>query len=236
MQSHHIIIRFTAILITFFPVQASTQDKNWIPIQSIAIVKQENQSASAVLASQSPGITKQSTSTNVACDPLTLSSLILAMNKDIDILLFNISRPCDKPITDAFFFTYKPFDGVEGYDGFIKRGSVKYVLLEGQMMIELLSPSFPLKYKITFEARFATAVNRDLHVSGMELAAEDIRSEQGTVIIEPDAQCSSKRTGYAFDSRTQQTPHPAHGRFCFPLFGLSTPTPPKPYPIKTLSP
>ena len=222
------------MLITFIPVQATTQEEGWKPNKALVVVKEYAKSLAAVQASNMKR--RPENASSVSCDPLRLSAFVLSVKRGEDNLVIQTFRPCEQPIPDSYNFTYKNFDGVEGYDGWMNTEDESYVLLDGQMTVELTSPSFPLEYRVSFKARFATEASRERFLKGQTLPDDAILTEQGNVVVKPHAECNSELTGYKFDSRKQQMPDPVEGHFCFTLFGVHAPPTPKPSPTKTPSP
>ena len=234
INNNHVIIVFTWMLITFIPIQATTQEEGWKPNKAVAVVKEYAKSLAAVQASNAKR--RPENAPGVSCDPLRLSAFVLSVKRGEDNLVLQTFRPCDQPIPDSLSFSYKSFDGVEGYDGWMYEDGERYVLLDGKMTVELTSPSFPLEYTVSFKARFATEADRERFLKGQPLPDGAILTAQGDVVVKPHAECNSKLTGYRFDSRKQRMPDPAEGHFCFPLFGVQAPPTPKPQPTKTPSP
>ena len=223
------------MLISFIPVQATTQEEGWKPNKAMAIVKEYAKSLATVQASNTRERPEDAPS--VSCDPLRLSAFVLSVKRGEDNLVIQTFRPCEQPIPDSYTFTYQSFiSGIEGYDGWMNTEDERYVLLDGQMTVELTSPSFPLEYRLSFKARFTTEADRGRFLKGQTLPDGAILTEQGNVVVKPHAECISELTGYRFDSRKQQMPDPVEGNFCFPLFGVQAPPTPKPQPTKTPSP
>ena len=201
--------------------KAAAQDNAWRSSTSSIVVME--------VAQNSPTVTPASRiAASRGCNAGESVALSMTVNRGGDWITFSRSVACAPTLVGTTIFGFDRFSKKDPFNyttATLTRGDEKFLLLDGEIIIELTSGKTPANYHVSFEMRFATKEHQERFLEGKLIEKEHIIEVSGMLMIEPDVMCRSRQSRYHYDYDRVSAPLPPRkgGDFCYRLLGLPNP-------------